>query len=54
MTHELAEAAWLGDQIVLLREGRVVQAGSFAELRDHPAEPFVRDFISAQRKLALA
>ena len=26
VTHDLAEAAWLGDQIVLLRQGRVVQS----------------------------
>jgi osmoprotectant transport system ATP-binding protein len=54
VTHELAEAAWLGEQIVLLRDGRVVQAGTFAALRDQPATGFVSEFISAQRKLALA
>ncbi len=54
VTHELAEAAWLGDQIVLLRQGRVVQAGSFDELRDRPTESFVSEFINAQRKLSLA
>jgi osmoprotectant transport system ATP-binding protein len=53
VTHELAEAAWLGDQIVLLRQGRVVQTGTFAELRDRPASEFVSEFINAQRKLAL-
>lgn len=54
VTHELAEAAWLGDQIVLLRQGRVVQTGTFATLRDNPASGFVSEFITAQRKLALA
>ncbi len=53
VTHELAEAAWLSDQIVLLRQGRVVQVGSFDVLRDHPAEPFVLEFIHAQRRLIL-
>jgi osmoprotectant transport system ATP-binding protein len=53
VTHELAEAAYLGDQIILLRQGQVVQAGSFDDLRDHPAERFVSDFISAQRWLVL-
>jgi osmoprotectant transport system ATP-binding protein len=51
VTHELPEAAWLGDQIVLLREGRVVQVGTFSALRDHPAEGFVSEFINAQRRL---
>jgi osmoprotectant transport system ATP-binding protein len=53
VTHDLAEAAWLGDRIVLLREGRVVQSGTFAALREQPATSFVSEFINAQRKLAL-
>ncbi len=54
VTHELAEAAWLGHRIVLLRQGGVVQVGSFETLRDHPADSFVEEFIKTQRKLALA
>ncbi len=54
VTHELAEAAFLADRIVLLRAGSVVQAGSFAELRDRPTDPFVAEFINAQRKLVLS
>jgi osmoprotectant transport system ATP-binding protein len=53
VTHELAEAAWLGDRIVLVRQGRVVQAGTFAELRDHPADSFVSEFFRAQRVLTV-
>ena len=53
VTHELAEAAWLGDRIILLRQGRVVQAGTFAALRDHPADAYVSEFFRAQRVLAL-
>lgn len=51
VTHDLAEAAYLGDWIVLFRSGRIVQQGALADLREHPAEPFVTDFISAQRRL---
>src|SRR5216684_1338122 len=54
VTHDLAEAAYLGDEIVLLNEGRVVQKGSVTDLRDRPADPFVSEFINAQRTLALA
>ncbi len=53
VTHDLAEAAYLGDSIVLMNEGRVVQKGTIAELRDTPAEPFVTSFLEAQRSLAL-
>ncbi|MGZ5023912.1 MAG: ATP-binding cassette domain-containing protein, partial [Chthoniobacterales bacterium] len=53
VTHDLVEAAYLGDRIVLMNEGRVVQQGTLAELREHPASSFVSEFISAQRSLAL-
>src|SRR6516165_8343959 len=51
VTHDLAEAAYLGDQIVLMNEGRIVQQGSIADLRERPASNFVCDFINAQRGL---
>jgi len=53
VTHDLAEAAYLGDEIVLMSEGRVVQKGTLADLREHPATEFVSDFINAQRALAV-
>ena len=51
VTHDLAEAAWFAPRLVLLRAGTVVQEGSFADLRDHPAVPFVTDFVEARRPL---
>ena len=52
VTHDLAEAAYFGDEIVLMNEGRVVQQGSIADLRKKPATDFVREFVNAQRTLA--
>jgi osmoprotectant transport system ATP-binding protein len=52
VTHDMGEAAYLADEIVLMNEGRIVQRGSAAELRDHPANEFVSDFINAQRSVA--
>lgn len=49
VTHDLAEAAYLADDVVLLRDGRIVQRGSMADLLDHPAEAFVERFVQAQR-----
>jgi osmoprotectant transport system ATP-binding protein len=54
VTHDLAEAAYFGDEIVLMNEGRVVQQGSIAFLREKPANDFVSEFINAQRSVALA
>ena len=48
VTHDIAEAAHFSDSLVLIREGRVVQSGSFKELANRPAEPFVEQFITAQ------
>jgi osmoprotectant transport system ATP-binding protein len=53
VTHDLAEAAYLGDEIVLMSEGRVVQRGRLDDLRTKPASAFVTDFINAQRGLAV-
>jgi osmoprotectant transport system ATP-binding protein len=52
VTHDMGEAAYLADEIVLMNEGRIVQRGSAADLRDRPANEFVSEFISAQRSAA--
>ena len=49
VTHDLAEAAYLGDRIILMNEGRVVQKGTVSELRHHPVDSFVTEFLNAQR-----
>ena len=53
VTHDLAEAIYFGDEIVLMGEGRIVQKGSIADLREKPTEPFVSEFINAQRGVVL-
>jgi len=49
VTHDLGEGAFLGDHVVLMREGRIVQQGPLAELERAPADPFVTRFFQAQR-----
>ncbi len=49
VTHDLGEAAFFADRVVLLRDGRVVQEGSPADLWHRPADPFVTRFVQAQR-----
>ncbi len=51
VTHDLAEAIYFGDEIVLMNEGRVIQKGAVTDLRNNPADPFVSEFINAQRGL---
>ncbi len=45
VTHSPIEALVFGDQIVVLDEGRVAQAGSREELLRHPRSPFVAELI---------
>lgn len=49
VTHDMQEAAYFGDDIILMRLGHIVQIGSFAELSQHPVEPFVSEFIKHQQ-----
>ena len=53
VTHDLAEAIYFGDEIVLMNDGRIVQKGSVTDLRDNPTDPFVLEFINAQRGVTL-
>ena len=48
VTHDIREAARLGRTITLMTAGRVVQQGTFADLVERPATPFVRQFLTAQ------
>jgi len=51
VTHDLAEAAFFSDRLVLMRRGRVVQTGSIEDFRRTPADDFVRGFLAAHRDL---
>jgi osmoprotectant transport system ATP-binding protein len=53
VTHDLAEAIYFGNEIVLMNEGRIVQKGSVTDLREKPADPFVSEFINAQRGIPI-
>jgi osmoprotectant transport system ATP-binding protein len=48
VTHDIREAALLGTTITLMTAGRIVQQGTFADLVDRPATPFVTQFLTAQ------
>ncbi len=49
VTHDIGEAAYFSDRILLMKDGSFVQQGTLRDLVDHPAEPFVTEFIRAQR-----
>ena len=58
VTHDIREALTLGDRICLFNKGEVVQIGTPEEIREHPENDFVREFLKAgniasERRLAV-
>src|SRR5947209_6846187 len=49
VTHDMGEAGFFGDRVILLGAGRIVQEGTLEDLLRAPADEFVERFISAQR-----
>jgi osmoprotectant transport system ATP-binding protein len=49
VTHDMGEAAFFGDRVMLLSDGKIVQEGRLEELIQHPSNDYVARFISAQR-----
>jgi osmoprotectant transport system ATP-binding protein len=49
VTHDMGEAAFFGDRVLMLSEGRIVQDGRLEELIHNPSNDYVARFILAQR-----
>lgn len=49
VTHDMGEAAYFADEIVLMREGEIIQQGSLSDLINRPKDRFVTRFIMAQK-----
>jgi sulfate transport system ATP-binding protein len=45
VTHDQEEAMEVADKIVVINEGRIEQIGTAEEIYDHPASPFVMQFV---------
>jgi len=53
VTHDLGEAAFFAHHVVLMKSGRIVQRGQVHDLVRSPADPFVTQFVAAQRPAPL-
>ncbi len=53
VTHDVEEAAFFSDSVILIRNGRSVQSGKVADFFSHPREPFVKDFFAPYRMVRL-
>ncbi|HVU07367.1 MAG TPA: sulfate ABC transporter ATP-binding protein [Verrucomicrobiae bacterium] len=45
VTHDQEEALEVADRVAILRDGKIEQIGTPEEIYDHPASPFVYDFL---------
>jgi len=46
VTHDADDAAAFGEDIAVIEAGRLVQRGTIADLRAHPATPFVEELLA--------
>ena len=45
VTHDQEEALEVADRVVVMNKGRIEQQGTPQEVWEHPASPFVYDFL---------
>lgn len=51
VTHDMAEAAYLGESIAVMRSGAIVQRSALKDLLHYPVDDYVRDFVRTQRRM---
>ncbi len=48
VTHDLNEAFIMGDKIVLMQNGAILQEGKTEDFKQNPVNPFVKDFLNGK------
>jgi putative spermidine/putrescine transport system ATP-binding protein len=54
VTHDQGEALSMSDRVAIFNEGRIVQVGKPEEVYEHPATPFVANFVGSSNVLSPA
>jgi len=53
VTHDQEEALEIADEVVIMNNARIEQSGSPQEVYDHPATPFVYEFLGNVNRISL-
>jgi len=53
VTHDVEEALEVADQVVVMNQGKIEQIGTPEEVYDHPASPFVYDFLGTVNEFSM-
>jgi osmoprotectant transport system ATP-binding protein len=54
VTHDIGEAGFFTDDLVLMNAGRIAQRGSLRDLVESPTSDFVKKFVTAERTVESA
>jgi glycine betaine/proline transport system ATP-binding protein len=46
VTHDLNEAMYLGDKIMVMKQGKNIQTGTALDLLEAPADPYIEEFVA--------
>lgn len=49
VTHDMGEAGYFGDRVLMLGDGSIIQDGTLNDLLHNPANEYVSRFLNAQR-----
>ena len=49
VTHDIHEAVFMADYLVLMNEGQVIQAGEKEQVLTHPANNWVKEWLAEVR-----
>ena len=50
ITHNLAVVKKIADQVVVMREGKIVERGSVIEIFEHPSHPYTQKLLASEPK----
>lgn len=52
VTHDMGVVAEIADRVIVMKKGRVVEAGTVTEIFDHPQTDYTRNLLSAAKSIA--